>query len=90
MKHPSTIKKGYKNWKLYTCIVSCLILPAIGFSQPSPPGPGGGSPDTPLGVPFSDNMNLLLLLAGVVFAVVILKRIQNKKTNNSQPIIDHN
>ena len=88
MKHPSTITKGYKNWKLCALVIFCLaVLPAISFGQPAPPGPGGtgGNPDTPLsGVPFDNNMNLLLLLAGVVFAVVILKRVQKKY--NKQPV----
>jgi hypothetical protein len=86
MKHPSTVKRGRKNWKLYALVMFCsLVLPAISFGQPAPPGPGGtgGNPDTPLGgVPFDNNMNLLLLLAGIVFAVVILKRVQKKKANS--------
>jgi hypothetical protein len=73
------VKQGKKAVAALTVLL--LLSPALVFSQPSPPGPGGGSPDTPLGVPFSDNMNLLLLLAGVVFAVVILKRMQKKKAN---------
>jgi hypothetical protein len=93
MKHLSTIKKGEKNWKLFALVVFCLtVLPAISFGQPAPPGPGGtgGNPDTPLGgVPFDNNMNLLFLLVGVVFAIVILKKSQNKRSTNSQRIIDH-
>jgi hypothetical protein len=61
-----------------------LFIPGIGMSQtaggPSSPGPGGaGNPDSPLGVPFDGRLNLMLLFAGVLFAVAILKRAQKKK-----------
>lgn len=44
-----------------------LITPLISICQPPPPNEGGGSPE----VPFDNNMNLIFLAAGVLFAVVI-------------------
>jgi hypothetical protein len=81
MKYPSTkAKKEGMSYKLYAIILLCtLAIPGIGYSQPAPPGPGGGNPDSPLGVPFDDHLNLLLLMAGVVFAVVTLVKLQKKR-----------
>jgi hypothetical protein len=61
-----------------------LFIPGIGMSQtpggPNPPGPGNGSnPDNTLGVPFDGRMNVMLLFAGVLFAVAVFKRLQKKK-----------
>ena len=54
-----------------------IAAPIAGFSQ-GPGGPlEGGSPDP--AVPFDDNMNLLFLAMGVVFAVVVTVRYFNKK-----------
>jgi len=61
------------------------VIPAIGYSQsPPPPGPGGngGNPDSPLGVPFDTNMNIMFVLVAVVFAVIVLKRIQKERMSN--------
>ena len=70
-------------------MICLLIIPAISsYSQapsPPPPGPGGsggGSPDQPLGgVPFDDNMTLAFLAIAIVFAIVILKRIQKRNVS---------
>ena len=64
---------------IFLCIVE---LPVISYSQPAPPPGSGGSgtsPDTPLGVPFDADMNLIFAAVGVVFAVIILKKVQRKK-----------
>jgi len=60
-----------------------LALPLIGISQTPPPGPpGGGGPAD--AVPFDDNMNLLFLAAGLVFAmVVVVKQLQQRKKANA-------
>ena len=56
-----------------------LVIPALSFGQttdpvPGPP-PGGGE-----GVPFDDNMNLVFLMLGVAFAVLVtLKQLRRKK-----------
>lgn len=55
-----------------------VVVPAVGFGQPPGPGDGGGG-GNPDGVPFNDNMNLIFLAVGLVFAVVILKRSFFKK-----------
>lgn len=54
-----------------------LVIPAISFAQ-SPPGPGdGGGPAD--AVPFDDNMNLLFLVAGIAFAVLVtIKQLRSK------------
>lgn len=50
-------------------LVVLFLLPSMLFAQPIGPGPagGGGAPE----VPFDDNMNIMFLVAGVLFAVVI-------------------
>jgi hypothetical protein len=49
------------------------VVPAISFAQP---GPGNGGPE---GVPFDDNMNLVFLVAGIVFAVMVtIKQLRGK------------
>ena len=60
-------------------VLVILLLPALGYSQPSSPPGNGGSPDTPLSVPFDSKLNLLLLLAGVVFATIIIVKMQKNK-----------
>ena len=50
------------------------VIPAISFAQPPDPGPGGAD-----GVPLDDNMNLVFLVVGIAFAVVItVKQLRNK------------
>jgi hypothetical protein len=51
-----------------------FISPLVGMSQV---GPGGLPEDA---VPFDDNMNLVFLAAGIVFAVVVSIRYFRKKT----------
>jgi len=55
-----------------------LVIPAISFAQ-SPPGPGdGGGPAD--AVPFDDTMNLVFLVAGIAFAmIVVVKRLKEWK-----------
>jgi hypothetical protein len=74
-----SIAEHCKTAGVYICMLCLMALPAIGFAQPAPPGPGGGNPDSPLGVPFDDHLNLLLLLAGVVFAVIKYVKQQKEK-----------
>ena len=72
MRSNVAVKKGYMS--LLLCL---FVLPVLTFGQtPPPPGGSGGLPDSPLGVPFDSRMTLLLLLAGVVFAVITLKKIK--------------
>jgi len=53
-----------------------MFLPLAGICQPPTPG-GGVNTDA---VPFDDNMNLLFLAAGVVFAmVVVVKQLKQRK-----------
>jgi len=55
-----------------------LVIPAISFAQNPPPDPGnGGGPAD--AVPFDDNMNLLFLVAGIAFAVLVtIKQLRSK------------
>jgi hypothetical protein len=73
------IAKHCKAAVAYICMLCLMVLPTISFGQPAPPGPGGGNPDSPLGVPFDDNMNMILLAVGIVFAVVTLKKMQKQR-----------
>ena len=50
--------------KLATLLIA--TIPVCCFAQA--PGPGNGGADA---VPFDDNMNLLFLAVGIVFAVII-------------------
>ena len=69
----------YNKLQKVAIIFLAVVVPTVGFGQP--PGPGdagaGGNPD---GVPFSDNMNLMFLAVGLVFAGIILKKNFYKKT----------
>jgi len=59
-----------------------IVLPVISYSQPAPPPGSGGSgtsPDTPLGVPFDADMNLIFAAMGVIFALIVMKKVQKKK-----------
>jgi hypothetical protein len=56
-----------------------VVVPAVGFGQPPGPGDGGGG-GNPDGVPFNDNMNLIFLAVGLVFALVVLKKVFFKGT----------
>jgi hypothetical protein len=55
-----------------------LVIPAISFAQTPPgPGDGGGPADA---VPFDDTMNLVFLVAGIAFAmIVVAKRLKEWK-----------
>jgi hypothetical protein len=83
MKRPTT---KYRDMiRRVSLLVAGIIfmLPGKGISQvfppPGNPGPGGGTPD-PLGeVPFDWRLNLLLLLAGTVLAVVVIVKIKKNK-----------
>ncbi len=57
--------------------LALMMLPGAGFSQEP-----GSNPDVPLdqqGVPFDSNMNIALLLVGVVFAVIRIRQLKKKK-----------
>lgn len=58
--------------RLFVLLVM-LAVPVISFCQP--PGPGDENPD----VPFDDNMNLVFLATGIIFAAVIIVRKLNRK-----------
>ena len=55
------------------------VVPAISFAQPPGPGPGGAE-----GVPFDDNMNLLFLVVGIAFAVLVTVKQLRKKVAASK------
>jgi hypothetical protein len=58
----------------YLVIVLVVIIPIVSFGQPSGPGPGSEA------VPFDDNMNLLFLVSGIAFALMItIKQLQKKQ-----------
>lgn len=56
-------------------IVCTLILPGLGYAQPNP----GGNPDNnPPAVPIDHRMDILLITAGALFSIVILKKFKKK------------
>ena len=83
---PTIQQSRIKHLLPYAAILfSTLATPFLGYSQSGPPPPTGGSgngslPDSPLGVPFDWRLNVLLLLAGVIFAVVIIKKARKVNT----------
>jgi hypothetical protein len=61
-----------------------FIVPVISKAQLPPPGGGtgggGSNPDPPpVGVPMNDDLTLILLIAGLVYAVFIYRRLQRKE-----------
>jgi len=81
------MKKAFTKKFLQIIMSACvLMIPVLVYSQPAPPPGSGGSgtsPDTPLGVPFDADLNLLFAAAGVVLAVFILRRQQRAKKINT-------
>ncbi len=72
-----SMKKIISN-KLTKVILSVLLIvsaPVVGFCQGGPGGPGGGGPD----VPFDDDMNIVFLVTGILFAAfVVFKKFRKK------------
>jgi hypothetical protein len=70
-----------------TVLLTMAVFPALSYGQTPPPptgGSGGGSlPDSPLGVPFDNKLSLLLLAAGVVLAVVKLRKARKLHVKDS-------
>lgn len=65
MKLQSVVKKKLIQFFALVCL---MIVPAVGFCQP--PDPVDGNPD----VPFDENMNLVFLAIGLLFAAVVIVR----------------
>lgn len=63
--------------KLVVTAVALLVTPAIGICQIVPPNDNGGNPE----VPFDNNMNLMFLAAGILFAVIITVRQLRKRSS---------
>ena len=78
--HISKAIKAIK--KMPYCLMALLlvILPGIAFSQPTPPN-GGGTPDTPLSVPFDSRLSILLVVAGILLAVVVIVKAKKNTAN---------
>jgi hypothetical protein len=87
MKYKSvTIGKFKKSMnRVFLVLGSMIIFPGISIAQPTDPGPQGGTPD-PLSVPFDSRLSLLLLAAGVVFAIIIIRKMQKSKTVKSKVV----
>ena len=81
----SLVKKQFMRMKkagqygLVLLIVMLFNVLSYG-QEPSPPGGYTGGGSDPDAVPFDSNMNLLFLVAGITFAVIVIVRIQKKKT----------
>ena len=69
-----------KKITICTIAVISVMIPFISFAQDPGGNPDGNPPPV---VPFDDNMNLVLIGAGIVFAVVIFKKLQGKRVANS-------
>jgi hypothetical protein len=72
----------YKQIIPYTLLLlATLVTPFLGYSQTPPPPNGDGNPDNhPLSVPFDWRLNLLLVIAGIVFSVIVIRKMQKQKT----------
>ncbi len=66
--------KILKSTKASVMAMGMLILSLPGFSQ----DPGGNPDGPPPAVPFEDYMHLILLAAGAVFALLVIKRLRTK------------
>jgi hypothetical protein len=67
-----------KTIKAITVLLFAVILPALGYCQPVDPG---GNPDgnPPLAVPIDARLNLILITIGVIFAIIILRKINSRQ-----------
>lgn len=59
-------------------ITLMLLLSAKGFSQ----DPGGNPDGPPPAVPFDDYYGLILVVAGAIFALFVIRRMQKKQVVN--------
>src|ERR1700739_3320380 len=74
-----TTGQGVKSSLVVLLGIAVTLMPTLSYGQATPPPPTGGSgggslPDSPLGVPFDWKLNLLLVAAGIVFAVMTLRK----------------
>lgn len=71
--------------KLKAVLASGLLITLSLFTQksfsqsPGLPGNGGGNSDTPLGVPIDWKLDIILLAAGLMLALTLIKRLQKKQ-----------
>ncbi|MEN9570667.1 MAG: hypothetical protein RL172_1898 [Bacteroidota bacterium] len=71
-----TIKKKST---IVSVLFTGILFPMLGIAQTEPGGPGGLPEEV---VPFDDNMNLVFLVAGVLFAAfIVYKRTAKKITS---------
>jgi hypothetical protein len=89
MMHQSLIQlirnlKKQSSAILIAFISLMVMIPSVGMSQPGAPGGGGGNPDSPLppSVPFDWKLNIAFLITGLLFAIVVLKKLQRKQSVN--------
>lgn len=79
MKNKSIVSTKFSTLMLLALII---LSPFLGIAQ-TPGSPGGGTGGAPGGeagaVPFDDNMNLIFLVAGIAFAVMITVKQLRKK-----------
>ena len=68
----SLLNMQAKLTKLFAALC-VMLLPVVSYCQP--PDPTDENPD----VPFDDNMNIVFLVIGVVFAAVIVLQEVNKR-----------
>jgi hypothetical protein len=69
-----------KNMSRLAVIACLLCAPLVGICQALPNGDGGNGGLEDVAVPFDSNMNLMFLIVGIVFAVIITKKYFLKKS----------
>jgi hypothetical protein len=82
MKKISDIKGTITRVTIFAAMIMVtLILPGIGYAQPAPGGNPDGNP--PVGVPFDRSMSIGLIVAGIILALVVFRKLKNKTSVKS-------
>lgn len=75
-KLTSNLIKLTQKGKTLCFVIGMLLLSAPGFSQ----DPGGSPDGPPPAVPFEDYYHLILIAAGSIFSLLVIKKLQKKET----------
>ncbi len=60
-------------------LLATIVTPFLGYSQPAVPDPNGNPDNHPLSVPFDWRLNVLLVVVGIVFSVIVIRKVQKQK-----------
>ena len=65
--------------KYLSAVLITMALPFISLAQDPGGNPDGNPPPV---VPFSDNMNIILIVVGISFSVIVLNRFKKRPAKN--------